>query len=97
LEEKLAKDWKVVRMEQTSNNYAPQRLDISPNMAFNFLPNYKAEMITQLGSTLKGEWSLKDSTLMIKVKGENKTLKIQRLTAHQLVLTSGKFKIHAIH
>jgi len=98
LEKKITKKWSVSKMEKivsvTSNSYTPININIHPKMSYNFLPDYKAKLITQTGSSINGFWNVKDSIISITVKKERRKFKIIKIAENELILTSDKFKFH---
>lgn len=98
LEEKITKNWKVQKMEKmtpvTLNNYAPIKVDINSKMSYNFMPQNKVKLITQMGSSMQGTWHINDSIISIYIKKEKKELNILKLTDNELVLASEKFKFY---
>ncbi|QCX38154.1 hypothetical protein FF125_06820 [Aureibaculum algae] len=98
LEKKITKNWKVSKMEKfipvTSNNYTPIKMDINAKMSYNFQTENKVKLITQYDSKLNGSWSVNDSIITINIKKEQKNFNIDKLTDHELVLTSGNYKFY---
>ncbi|EWH13062.1 hypothetical protein KLA_10975 [Cellulophaga geojensis KL-A] len=98
LEEKIIKNWRVQKMEKmtplTLNKYVPIKIDINSKMCYNFLPQNKVKLITQMGSSMQGTWHINDSTISIYTKKEKKELNILKLTDNELVLASGRFKFY---
>ncbi|WP_394750983.1 lipocalin family protein [Spongiimicrobium salis] len=89
MEQRIIKRWRVTKMERMT-----KPLDIYPKMNYHFKADHTVAMITQIGSTLKGIWKLKDSVLTISVKGESKEFSIQKLTEDTLIVSSGEFRFY---
>ncbi|WP_234859490.1 lipocalin family protein [Aquimarina aquimarini] len=92
LEKKITKNWKVYKMEKTINGYNPMNIDINSKMSYNFLPENKVQMITQMGNKMRGTWYIEDSVISIYVKEEKKQFDIIELADDKLTLVSGEFK-----
>ncbi len=96
-EKKMENHWQVSKMQKvvnvTSNKQTLIDIEVDPNMSYHFMANNKVEMITQMGSKLRGSWSAADSTITIKVKGETRQFDVQELTEESLVMVTDRFKL----
>lgn len=96
-EQKVAHHWQVTKMEKavnvTSNQQTLIEVEVDPNMSYHFMPNHKAELITQMGSQLAGTWSVADSTITLNVKGETRQFDVKELTEETMVMVTDRFKL----
>lgn len=97
-ENKIANDWQVIKLQKyikvTSNGYTPITIDINPKTSYNFKKDGETEIITQLGTKMNGTWKIKDSTIIVIVKGEEKNFRVDSITDNTMLLYADKFKFH---
>ena len=89
-DDRIIGNWKVKKMEKmikiNPNDYGAIEVKIDSNMAYNFMPNNKVQLISMLGKKLKGSWFIKDSIISITIEDETKEFNIIKLDETKLIM-----------